>query len=140
MENLNRPVILDLLGRLGAEHDATVLEAARELHQRMIASGVSWNDLLRQQGDTASAGGDAEGQERPPEAAASDNKPVAKEGPLSPADKAEAARIIDRLLARRNLSSNLREDLAEFKRTLSDGSFDELDSRYVHALAKRLGI
>ena len=140
MENLDRPDIIELLGRLGAENDATVLEAARELHRRVTASGASWDDLLRQQGDAASAGGVAEGQEQPPEAAASDDKPVAKEGPVSPADKAEAARIIDRLLARKNLSSNLREDLAEFKRTLSDGSFDEMDSRYVRALAKRLGV
>ena len=63
-----------------------------------------------------------------------------KKGRYRLADKAEAARIIDRLLARKNLSSNLREDLAEFKRTLSDGSFDEVDSRYVRALAKRLGV
>ena len=140
MENLDRPDIIELLGRLGAENDATVLEAARELHRKVTASGASWDDLLRQQGDAASAGDVAEAQEQPPEAAASDAKPVAKEGPVSSPDKAEAARIIDRLLARKNLSSNLREDLAEFKRTLSDGSFDEVDSRYVRALAKRLGV
>lgn len=140
MENLDRPDIIELLGRLGAENDATVLEAARELHRKVTASGASWDELLRQQGDAASAGGAGEAQEQPPEAAVSDAKPVAKEGPVSSPDKAEAARIIDRLLARKNLSSNLREDLAEFKRTLSDGSFDEVDSRYVRALAKRLGV
>jgi hypothetical protein len=140
MENLDRPDILELLGRLGAESDATVLEAARELHRKVTASGASWDELLRQEGDAASAGGAGEAQEQPLEAAASDAKPVAKEGPVSSPDKAEAARIIDRLLARKNLSSNLREDLAEFKRTLSDGSFDEVDSRYVRALAKRLGV
>jgi hypothetical protein len=141
MENLDRPDIIELLGRLGAENDATVLEAARELHRKVTASGASWDELLRQQGDAASDGGAGEAQEQqPPEAAASDAKPVAKEGPVSSPDKAEAARIIDRLLARKNLSSNLREDLAEFKRTLSDGSFDEVDSRYVRALAKRLGV
>lgn len=139
MADLDRAGIIELLGRLGAEHDAEVLEAARALHQMVNGSGSAWDDLLRQQSDIAGAGLAAAGEDQPLEAMSGDDTRLEKEGAASAADKAEAARMIDRLLARKNLSSNLREDLAEFKRMLSDGSFDATDSRYVRALAKRLG-
>ncbi len=136
MANLDRPGIIDLLGRLGAENDAAVLEAARELHRKVSESGSSWDELLRPDFDTA--GVDGERDDAPLDEA--DEKPVEQEGELSAAGKAEALRLIDRLLARKNLSSTLRGDLAELKRGIADGSFDAMDRRYVRALAKRLGV
>ena len=62
----------------------------------------------------------------------SGNKPSA-------ADRAEAGRLVDRLLARKNLSGNMREELADLKRSIADGSLDAMDNRYIRALAKRLG-
>ena len=134
MANLDRPGIIELLGRLGAEDDATALAAARELNAKVSQSGSTWDELLRADLDTAAAA--AEDEDAGSEEAA---EPVEQEGELSAADRVEALRLIDRLLARKGLSSTLREDLADFKRDIADGSFDAMDSRYVRALAKRLG-
>ncbi len=55
------------------------------------------------------------------------------------ADNAEALRLIERL-QRKGVSETLREELAEMKRNIADGSFDAMDRRYLRALAKRLGV
>jgi hypothetical protein len=138
MTTLDRPGLIDLLGRLGAEDDPTVLDAAREAHRRVSASGSTWADLLL--ADAAAAGVDSERPDRQGEAQPGDDAPLAADGALSAANTAEAARIIDRLLARQNISSTLREDLAELKRSIAEGTFDAMDARYVRALAKRLGV
>jgi hypothetical protein len=135
MANLDRLGIVELLGRLGAQDDATVLATARELHAKVSQSGLTWNELLRANLDVADADAeheDALGDET--------EAPAEQEGELSAADKAEVLRLLDRLLARKGLSSTLRGDLADLKRGIADGSFDAMDSRYVRALAKRLGV
>jgi hypothetical protein len=141
MASLDRPAIIELLGRLGAESEQTIVQAARELHAKVGESGLTWDDLLRP--DPEIGGADAERKDAPLDASLNEtpdpDQPVETEGALSAANKAEAARLIDRLLARKNLSGNLREDLADFKRAIADDSFDATDSRYVRALAKRLG-
>ncbi len=137
MANLDRPGIIELLGRLGAESDESVLAAARQLHAKVSQSGLTWDELLRT--DLAMAGADVDAQRDDGPVDGTDDKPVEPEGELSAADKAEALRLIDRLLARKNLSNTLREDLADLKRSIADGSFDAMDSRYVRALVKRLG-
>jgi hypothetical protein len=140
MPSLERGAIIELLGRLGSEHDATVLEAARTLHREISDSGMSWDDLLRHQTEIAGAE-PPDHQRTPVDSTSAEDAPVQGARTASGlADRAEAARIIERLLARKGVSSNLREDLAEFKQMLADGSFDEADSRYLRALAKRLGI
>ena len=98
--DLDRPGIVELLGRLGAQDDATVLAAARELNARVSQSGLTWDELLRANLDVADADAeheDALGDET--------EAPAEQEGGLSAADKAEALRLIDRLLARKTLSS-----------------------------------
>jgi hypothetical protein len=141
MTNLDRPGIIELLGRLGEDNEQTVVQAARELHAKIGQSGLTWDDLLRPESEIA--GADAERQEasidESLDATSDADQPLESAGELSAADKAEAARLIDRLLARKNLSSTMRGDLADLKRTIADGSFDATDSRYVRALAKRLG-
>jgi hypothetical protein len=142
MASLDRPSIVELLGRLGDENEQTVVQAARELHAKVAQSGLTWDDLLRTEAEIA--GADAEAQEVSSDAsldATSDaDRSAETGGEPSAADKAEAARLIERLLARKNLSSTLREDLADLKGTIVDGTFDATDSRYVRALAKRLGV
>ena len=133
MAKLDRPAIIDLLGRLGAESDATALEAARELHRQVSEAGSSWDHLLRADLDMSAAA------DAPLDDAPADDEPAEAGGEVLAADKADAARLLDRLLARKNISSTLREDLTELKRTLADGEFDAMDARYVRALAKRLG-
>lgn len=137
MASLDRPAIVELLGRLGDENEQTVVQAARELHAKVAQSGLTWDDLLRSEANIA--GPDAEPQDRLADATSDADQPAETAGDLSAADKAEAARIIDRLLARKNISSTLREDLGDLKRNIDDGTFDVTDGRYVRALAKRLG-
>ncbi len=137
MANLDRPAIVELLGRLGEDNEQAVVQAARELHAIVAQSGLSWDDLLRPESEIG--GTDADRDEVAPDAMSDAEPSSAPAGDLAAADKAEAARIIDRLLARKNLSSTLREDLADIKTTIVDGTFDATDSRYIRALAKRLG-
>jgi hypothetical protein len=138
MADLDRPGVIALLGRLGAESDAAVLEAARELHRKVGESGLTWDDLLR--AEFGAAGADLEPADEPGEETPADDAPAEADGALPAADRAEVARLVDRLLARKNLSSAMREDLTEFKRTLAEGGLDAMDSRYIRALARRLGV
>ena len=126
MPDLDRAELLDLLGRLGAEDDSTVLAAARALHGKLRESGLTWDELLQLEADTSD---DDTGQHDTAEG----------DGALPTAGKDEAARLIERLLARPSISDTLREELVEFKRAIADGTFEEMDARYVRALAKRLG-
>ncbi|MGH6771439.1 MAG: hypothetical protein ACRECO_20760 [Xanthobacteraceae bacterium] len=127
MANLDRPGIVALLDRLGEQDDAAVLEAARALHRTVNEAGATWDDLLRRDFDD----GDAD--------EGTFDEPAADEaGGLSDADKADARRLIERLLGRGSLSDTLREDLSDLKSGLADGSFDAMDLRYVRALARRL--
>ena len=127
MPDLDRAELLDLLGRLGAEDDATVLAAARELHGKIRESGLTWDELLQLEADASDAG---TGQ----------HATVAANGALSAGGKDEVARLIERLLARQSISDTLREELVDFKRAIADGTFEEMDAQYVRALAKRLGV
>ncbi len=129
MPDLDRAELLELLGRLGASDDASVLVAARELHGKISASGLTWDTLLRLDADATGH----EQDDRAPEESSSD---APGERPSS--GKAEVASLIERLLARAAISDTLREELVDFKRAIADGSFDEMDAQYVRALAKRL--
>jgi len=127
MPDLDRAELLDLLGRLGAEDDAAVLEAARELHGKVRQSGLTWDELLRIDTDVSDAG------------AGEHDDTAEADGSLPAAGKDEVARLIERLLARSSISDTLREELTDFKRAIADGTFEEMDAHYVRALAKRLG-
>jgi hypothetical protein len=129
MPDLDRAELLELLGRLGAPDDASVLAAARELHGKVTESGLTWDTLLRLDPDAI----DREQDDRPP-VETSSNAP----GERPRGGKAEVALLIERLLARASISDTLREELVDFKRAIADGSFDEMDAQYVRALAKRL--
>jgi len=130
MADLDRAGVIELLGRLGAESDETVLQAARELSRKLAESGLGWDDVVRLNFDAADS--EAEPADTPIEAAA--------QGDSAPGGKAGLVRLIERLLARKTISDTLREDLAEIKRSIADGTFDEMDAQYVRALAKRLGV
>jgi hypothetical protein len=136
MARLDRADVVELLGRLGAENQETVVDAARELHRKMSEAGLTWDDLLRANWEPrAQEAEDGAAAEEPSEA----EMPIDDEA-VSDADKAEATRMIGRLLARKDISGNLREDLTEMKRAIAEGSFDAMDRRYIRALAKRLGV
>lgn len=128
MQSPDRSRFVELLGQLGAEDDATVLAAARELHRTVQDSGLDWDRLLQADGAP-----DEEPDDDPVA------KPKASPEVTSRADKSDDMKIVDRLLARKGLSDELRSDLADFKRNIREGTLDKMDSDYIRALAKRLG-
>jgi hypothetical protein len=130
MANLDRAGMIDLLSRLGDASDEAALAAARELNRQVGESGRTWDDLLRADLD-ATADADVEPEPTEATSAIGDDAPTG--------DKADVARLIDRLLARKTISDTLRDDLAEIKGNIADGTFDDMDAKYVRALAKRLG-
>lgn len=119
MTGEDRAALIELLDRLGSSDDAAVLDAARALHRKVVEAGLSWDDIIGL------------------ESAAPVDEDVTAAAPGPDAD--EITRLIDRLL-RNGVSETTREDLAEMKRQLADGSLDNEDRRYVRALAKRLGV
>ena len=125
MASFDRAGFIELLDRLGADNDAAVLEAARALHRKAAESGLSWDELLTLDSDVHDD--------------QVDETPAAEDPVAVSADNAEALRLIERL-TRKGVSETLREDLAEMKRNIADGSFDAMDRRYLRALAKRLGV
>jgi hypothetical protein len=134
MAEFDRPRMVDLLGRLGAAADSVALEAARELDRMLGASGLSWDDLLRR--DLSVADGDSTPEVADFEDAEGND---ARSTVVSTAEMAEVSALIDRLLARANLSSATAENLTEMRRSIAERTFDAMDSRYVRALARRLG-
>ena len=122
MTDLDRAGLIELLDRLGGENDAAVLDAARALHRRAAESGLTWDDIIRPDPDL---------EDEP-----LDEAPVPVE---TDPNTAEVARLIERLL-RKGVSDASRQDLAEMKRQIADGTLDADDARYVRALARRLGV
>lgn len=132
MQSPDRSRFIELLGQLGAEDDATVLAAARELHRTVQDSGLDWDRLLQADGDSI-----AELEDEPDVSSVAE--PEVSPGAIARGDKSDDMKIVDRLLARKGLSDELRNDLSEFKRNIREGTLDKMDADYIRALAKRLG-
>ena len=135
MATINRSELIKLLDRLGADHSDTVLDTARALHGKVNEAGLTWDELLRTETDAAFGGID--GTKAEPIDVAADNEPTTRSSAVL--DTAEAARLIDRMLARMTISETLREELGELKGNIAKGEFDAMDAHYIGALAKRLG-
>jgi len=125
MQSLDRSRLVELLDQLGDQKDETVLAAAREASRMVAASGYGWDGLL--------VPDETEAEDEPAAEAVSEARISA------PADKADDMRVVERLLARKDLSDTLRSDLQDFKRSIAAGKLDKMDADYIRALAKRLG-
>ena len=140
-EPLERDEIIGLLERLGSERDEDVLEAARQVHDRISAAGVSWADLLipEEASDESAGAEDAEEFGEIPEP---EDQDLEAEGAVPPVDAAkanvESMAQIERLLAKSGISDEMREELESYKTDIADGSFEEGDRRYLRALSERL--
>src|SRR5258705_12300729 len=94
MTGVKRSELIELLGQLGAENSEEALEAARTLHRKVSEAELAWDDLLRSETDVVFGGTGAADEDT----VESDSEPA---GPAIIAlEMAEAARLIDRLLAR----------------------------------------
>ena len=126
MADLDRAGLIELLGRLGAGSDEMALAAARELDRTVKQSGLTWDALLRADDGEIAVPAAPAPQEAIGRTAAS-------------AGRGDDVRIIDRLLARKDISDTLRADLNDFKRQIAEGKLEREDADYIRAVAKRLG-
>ncbi len=121
MPFMDRDSFIALLDRLGDPDDAKTLAAAREIHQRMTAANLKWSDLLLppEGQDTGTPDADA---------------PLDRPAPPIGKDYA----LIDRLLARPNLSQDTRDEIAGLRADIESGEFTARDRKYLQSLEARL--
>ena len=146
-EPLKRDEVVGLLERLGDEPDEDVLEAARQVHARITAAGMTWDDLLipdhaaddtddiddADDADDADDTDDAEYEDLEDEDDES-AEPAAK----TAGKNAESLTLIRKLLAKSGISQDLRDELEGYKADIAEGDFGEADRRYLKAISARL--
>ena len=164
-EMLRRDELIALLNRFGSDEDEQVLEAARQTHARIAAAGLGWEDLLvadESAGESADESADepadepadeigeaADGEleavedeapeEEAPEEEAPEDEAPEDETPAEPAaDKAESLALVGELLARSDISEELRAELDGYKADIAEGDFLAADLRYLRAVRQRL--
>ncbi len=134
VEPLDRDEVIRLLGQLGGDQDADVLQAARDLHAQITAAGLDWDELLIPDASLESANGD--------DTVAPDDMDAANTAAAPSAGKqgkdADTLALLDKLLAMPNRSDALREELEEYKADIANGEFEARDHQYVRALYDRL--
>ncbi len=148
--DLDRDGIIGLLESLGSERDEDVLEAARELHARITAAGVPWDALLAPDSaaDDEAPGGtaeeedeDAAGREEADgedaQFAEADDEDAAPAAPRDPGNK-ESLALLARLLAKSDISKDMRQELQGYKEDIAEGEFEDMDRKYLRALHARL--
>jgi hypothetical protein len=157
-EPLKRDEIVGLLKRLGSEPDEDVLEAARQVHARITAAGMTWDDLLvpdQAADDTDDTDDDADDTDDTDDDAddaddADDTDDIDDTGYEDPEDEsaeptaetagknAASLSLIGKLLAKSGISQDLREELEGYKADIAEGDFGEADRRYLQAISARL--
>ena len=121
-ETLDRDELIGLLNSLGSEDDAEALAAARRAQALVSEAGVSWDELLV-----------------PEESADEEPTEAEEEPPAEAAEKnAESLALIGKLLARKDISQELREELEGYKADIAEGDFTEADRKYLRAVSQRL--
>ena len=144
-EPIPREDVIDLLNRLGSDRDEDVLEAAREVHTRIAAANMTWDQLLvPDQADDADDEYD-ESEDREDsddsdaiEAPDPDDEEATEPAGAPDAKNAESLALIDKLLAMRGISTDLREELKGYKTDIAEGEFETRDHRYLRAVHARL--
>jgi hypothetical protein len=186
-EPLSRDDVIAWLEKLGAERDEEVLEAARQVHARIAASGMTWEDLLVSEGgatgenddtdddesddaddidDEADEADDDESADDADDTGESDDDydtdddesaddtgesddtgaaetPDPEEETTPPTGKAgkkhaDSMALIGELLAKPDISADMREELEGYKADIAAGEFTTGDRRYLSAVHKRL--
>ncbi len=137
-EDLDREEIIGLLESLGSQRDEDVLEAAREIHARVTAAGVTWDALLAPVGTAVDEAFEEEtADEEAAEPAKADGEDAAPAAARHRGNK-ESLALIARLLAKSDISKDMREELQGYKEDIAEGEFEEMDRKYLRALHARL--
>jgi hypothetical protein len=145
-EPIPREDVIELLNRLGSDRDEDVLEAAREVHTRIAAANMTWDQLLvPDQADDDDESDDDESEDSEDsddsdaiEAPDPDDEEATEPAGAPDAKNAESLALIDKLLAMRGISTDLREELKGYKTDIAEGEFETWDHRYLRAVHKRL--
>ncbi len=157
-EDLDRDGIIWLLESLGSERDEDVVEAAREIHARVTAAGVAWDALLAPVGTAVDAAfeegtadeeaaepAEADGEAAAPaEADGEAAEPAEADGedaapaPARDRGNKESLAVITRLLAKSDISKDMREELQGYKEDIAEGEFEDMDRKYLRALHAHL--
>ena len=147
-ETLRRDEFIAILNRLGSDEDEEVLQAARQAHARIAASGMSWEDLLvpeepAAENEEPAAEPDAESDEADEIEdgeleAVEDESPAERAGAEGTEKDTESLALIGELLARSDISEELRAELEGYKTDIAENEFVEADRRYLRAIRKRL--
>jgi hypothetical protein len=154
-EPIPREDVIELLNRLGSDRDEDVLEAAREVHARIAAANMTWDQLLvpdhaDDDADDADANesDDDESEDSNDSDDSDDSDAIESPDPddeeatepagAPDAKNAESLALIDKLLAMRGISTDLREELKGYKTDIAEGEFETRDHRYLRAVHARL--
>ena len=147
-ELLDRDELIGLLNRLGSEDDEEALRAARQAHAQIAAAGASWEDLLVPD-NPAQESAEEPAEEPVDEPADESDESEETDEPATEADEdeppgqateknAESLALIGELLARKDISAELRAELAGYKTDIAEGDFLEADRKYLRAVRQRL--
>lgn len=137
-EELNREHLIQLLERLGGEEDADVLAAAREASSCVGDAGLSWDDILVIGKDSETDDDDGEDDDDGDDDFQAGDEPDAEAGDSGAGENAQVLKLIEGLLARTEISDDLRDELTGYKEDIAEGEFEASDRNYVRALHKRL--
>lgn len=118
MTSLDRDKIVSLLTQFNESDDAVVLNAARQIHELVTASGSAWKELLVPDGQSTEV--------------------QVLEAHQSNLQDADVLSLIGQLLSRENLSESTRDELEGYKEDIAEGEFTDADKRYLQALVARL--
>ena len=137
-EEIDRDEFLRLCERLGSSADTEIAAAGRALTAILAAAGRSWDEIVDlSESDSEAADETVDEPEEAAEDEAVLNEEEEAESEPAPSDSQTLA-TIDKLLARRDLSSDLRAEIELYKSDIAAGTFDTADARYLKALARRL--
>jgi hypothetical protein len=125
MPFMDRDSFIALLNKLGDGDDASCLAAAREIHQRMQTANLKWSDLLLPMGGRDDDDADE---------ATDGGEPLDRSAEPITEDFA----LIDRLLARSDLSEDMRDELTGMREDIGSGEFTARDRKYLQSLEARL--
>ena len=164
-EDMDRDTFMKICDRMMADDDAEALGAAREIREKLVAAGLTWDDVLapqdlgedavvedevvEEEGDEEEADDDFADADEIVDDVEEDNdedeeveeEAEAEESVDAKGDagvNAEALATINRLLAQSDISASLREELDDYKIDIEDGEFDAGDRKYIKSLAARL--
>lgn len=139
---LDRDELIEILESLGGDQDEAVLAAARKLHERITAAGLTWDDVLELDDDDEDLDDDPDHDTAHEPDDDSEDGHAEDAAPDSPAERAErdaeALALIDKLMARPGISDDFRTELQDYKVDIAEAEFGAADLRYLQAVYKRL--